>query len=69
MKKKFKAKIKMKIIIFIFLTILYSLNQARNYSIKIHDLKINKTSVDKYYEVNNGKEKKKSRKNFFSNKN
>ena len=50
----------MKIIIFIFLSILFNLNQAKNFPIENHDLTIYKTNVDKYYEINNGIEKKKA---------
>lgn len=50
------------LIIFIFLSILFSLNQAKKLFIKNHDLTINKERVDKYYKVNNnGIGKKKSR--------
>ena len=59
-KRNLKQK-KMKITIFIFLAILFSLNQVKNLSIKNHDLTVNKKSVDKYYEVNNGIEKKNRR--------
>jgi hypothetical protein len=51
----------MKITIFIFLSILFSLNQVKNLSIGNHDLTVNKKSVDKYYEVYNGIEKKNRR--------
>ena len=51
----------MKLIKFIFLSILFSLNQAKNLPFKNNDLTINKAGVDKYYKVNNGIEKKKIR--------
>ncbi len=54
----------MKITIFIFLSILFSLNQVKNLSIGNHDLTVNKKSVDKYYEVYNGIEKKNRRQYF-----
>lgn len=57
------------LIIFIFLSILFSLNQAKKLFIKNHDLTINKERVDKYYKVNNnGIGKKKSRQYFFNSK-
>ena len=56
----------MKITIFIFLSILFSLNQVKNLSIHNHDLTVNKKSVDKYHEVNNGIEKKNRRQYFFN---
>lgn len=60
--EKRNSKQKMKKILFIFyLSILFSLNQAKNLSIKNHDLAINKTILDKYYKENHGIEKKKSR--------
>ena len=57
----------MKKILFIFyLSILFSLNQTKNLMTKNHDLlTINKTSADKYYEINNRIEKKKRRLYFF----